>query len=678
MKAFYQALRYTWPYRSRILLAWLAGLVGSALWMGSFTAVLPLFNLVLQPDPQGVHFGPRPAPTKEEPGRTELVLEADPSWEVIPDPSVERFEVSGHRIRVTPGVRVIRPQSGLRGLAQDAEQKQKVYAPLMRWLAERLPPDPFQSLAWIMAAIIAMVILRGLMDFLYEYLVGHTVNRAVLALRLKVYDRVLRSPLSLFVRIGPSDIMSRFQQDMLYLMDGMSTVLGNTVVMPPRAVICLVPAVVIGVTINPWLPVIVLVAAPIVGVLVRRFATLMRRATRKGLESYATLLGNIEEGLFGIRVIKGYRLEGHQRKRFFAAGRGFFKNSLRAIRIQAATGPLVETIFTVAAALAVVVGARIVLERGLDRGSIGELSMFFALLAGALDPVRKLSNVSNRVQQASAAADRIFALMETDPEPRYGSHGTVLAPHHESIEFRNVSFAYETGKPVLHDINLSIRHDEVFAIIGRTGCGKTTLVSLVPRFFEPTGGKILIDGTDTRRVTLRSLRDQIAIVPQETMLFADTVEMNIALGAPGAGRPTGGAPDRERIVAAARAARAHAFIERLPRGYETVLGEHGTTLSGGERQRLALARAILRDPAILILDEATSALDEETQQQVQEALQAFVRGRTALLIAHRLSTLAIADRIAVMDAGRIVDVGTHAELLERCPLYRRFRDVGLE
>jgi ABC-type multidrug transport system fused ATPase/permease subunit len=643
--------------------------------MGSFTAVLPLFNLVLQPDSQGVHFGPRPAPTKEDPGRTELVLEADPSWEVIPDPSVERFEVSGHRIRVTPGVRVIRPQSGLRGLAQDAEQKQKVYAPLMRWLAERLPPDPFQSLAWIMAAIVAMMVLRGLMDFLYEYLVGHTVNRAVLALRLKVYDRVLRSPLSLFVRIGPSDIMSRFQQDMLYLMDGMSTVLGNAVVMPPRAAICLVLAIVIGVTINPWLPVIVLVAAPIVGVLVRRFATLMRRATRKGLESYATLLGNIEEGLFGIRVIKGYRLEGHQRKRFFAAGRGFFKNSLRAIRIQAATGPLVETIFTVAAALAVVVGARIVLERGLDRGSIGELSMFFALLAGALDPVRKLSNVSNRVQQASAAADRIFALMETDPEPRYGSHGTVLAPHHESIEFRNVSFAYEPGHPVLRDVNLAIRHGEVFAIVGRTGCGKTTLASLVPRFFEPTEGTVLIDSTDTRRVTLRSLRDQIAIVPQETMLFADTVATNIAIGAPRADRRP---PDRTAIVAAARAAHADAFIERLPQGYDTILGEHATTLSGGERQRLALARAIIRDPAILVLDEATSSLDEETQQLVQEALQAFVRERTTLLIAHRLSTLAIAHRIAVMDAGRIVDVGTHAELLERCSLYRRFRDVGLE
>jgi ABC-type multidrug transport system fused ATPase/permease subunit len=674
MKAFYQALRYAWPYRGRILLAWLAGFVGSILWAGSIGSVLPLFNLFFQRPPEGfqvIEEGPA-APGRSAAKRTVAV---SPSWTVVQGPEVTELRAEGHTVYVPADVEIRRQEPGLRGLAQNAEQKGTFYAPLMRWLAERFPPDPFQSFAWIMGIIVVMMVLRGLMDFWYEYLVGHTVNRAVLALRLKAYDRVLRSPLSLFVRIGPSDIMSRFQQDMLYLMDGMSTVLGNAVVMPPRAAICLVMAVAIGVTINPWLPVIVLVAAPLVGVLVRRFATLMRRAMRKGLESYADLLGNLEEGLFGIRVIKGYRLEGHQRRRFFAATRGFFKNSLRAIRIQAATGPLVETIFTVAAALAIVVGARILLERAYDPENIGKLSAFFLLLAGALDPVRKLSNVSNRVQQAAAAADRIFALMQTEPEPRYGSHGTVLAPHHESIEFRNVSFAYETGKPVLHDVNLSVRHGEVLAIIGRTGCGKTTLVSLVPRFFEPADGAILIDGTDTRRVTLRSLRDQIAVVPQETMLFADTVATNIAIGAPRADRRP---PDRTAIVAAARAAHADAFIERLPQGYDTILGEHATTLSGGERQRLALARAIIRNPAILVLDEATSSLDEETQQLVQEALQAFVRGRTTLLIAHRLSTLAIAHRIAVMDAGRIIDVGTHAELLERCSLYRRFRDVGLE
>jgi len=675
MKAFYQALRYAWPYRNRIVLAWVAGFVGSVLWAGSISAVLPIFNLVFQPDPQGVRFGPRPAPTKEDPRRTELVLEADPSWEVVPDPSVERFEVTGRRILVAPGVRVVQPQSGLAGLAQDAEQKHKVYAPAMRWLADRFPKGRYDSLLWIVGLLCATAILRGLMDYAYEYLVGHTANRALLSMRLRVYDHVLRSRLSLFSRISASDIMSRLQQDCYYILEGTKTVLGKTVVMPPRALICVVPAIIIGVGIDPWLPVAVLVALPLVAFLVRRFATLMRRAFRKTLESQASLMGNMEESLFGIRVVKGYRLEGHQRRRFFDSSRRFFKNMLRAIRIDAVTGPAVETIFTVAAAVAIAVGGKIIFDRGFDSSTIGDLSVFFGLLVGALDPVRKLSNVYNRVQQASAGAQRVFALMESDLEPRYGSHGTRLAPHHESIEFRHISFAYDGNKPVLHDVSLSVRHGEVLAIVGRTGCGKTTLVSLVPRFFEPADGAILIDGTDICQVTLRSLRDQIAIVPQETMLFADTVAANIALGAPGAGRSL---PDLDAVRPAARAARADAFIERLPKGYETILGEHGTTLSGGERQRLALARAILRDPAILILDEATSSLDEETQQQVQEALQAFVRGRTTLLIAHRLSTLAIADRIAVMDSGRIVDVGTHAELLERCPLYRRLREIGLE
>jgi len=673
MKAFRKALRYCWPYRGRIVLAWLCGFLAAVFWAGSIGTILPMFNLLFHEAAEGVQF--RTQPSQEHPGHTERVLTVSPPWQVERDPSVERFAVEGRTVRVAPDVRVVRPRSGLAGMAQQAREDGKFYAPAIEHLAALLPQDRFQSLAWIMAGVMVMTVTRGALTYASHYLVGHAVNRALLALRLRVFEHVMRSRLSLYSEVKASDIMSRFQRDCFLILEGMKTLLGKTVIEPPRVVVCLTLAIAMGVTIDPWLPVIVLIAAPLVGLLVRQFARLMRRASRKALESAARLLGVLEESLFGIRVVKGYRLEGHQRRRFFGAARRQLKQLLRAVRIEAATAPVVEALFTVAAAGAVILGGKIIIARGMSHAGLEDLTAFFAFLVGALAPVRKLSNVSNRLQQAASGADRVYQLLGAELEPRYGQKGQQLPRLAEQIEFRNVSFAYVEGQPVLRDIDLVARRGEVVAVIGRTGCGKTTLVSLVPRFFEPTAGTIRIDGTDIRDVTLRSLREQIAYVPQETIFFADTVAGNIALGAPQADRRP---PSRDAIEAAARAAHADAFIRRMPHGYDTLVGEHGTTLSGGERQRLALARAILRDPAILILDEATSALDEETQALVQDTLRQFVKGRTTLLIAHRLSTLAICDRIVVMDNGRIIDVGTHQDLLDRCALYRRLRDVGLD
>jgi subfamily B ATP-binding cassette protein MsbA len=380
------------------------------------------------------------------------------------------------------------------------------------------------------------------------------------------------------------------------------------------------------------------------------------------------MASSLQEALVGIRIVKAFGREEAEGERFRQNNNAFFRSTIKAHQVASLASSHLEVIAVLGVAAIIWYGGYLVIHGDMTPGA------FFSFMAAmflAYNPIRRLAGANNTIQQALAAAERVFAVMDLENEQERDSGLQGLLPIRHSIEFRGVNFRYEESEQaVLADINLSIAVGEVVALVGSSGSGKTTLASLVPRFYEPTGGAILIDGQDIRHCTIRSLRAQIGIVSQDTVLFDDTVRNNIAYGRLEA--------SDDEVIAAAKAAYAHDFIQGLPDGYRSLIGEDGVKLSGGERQRLAIARAILRDPPILILDEATSSLDSESERTVQLALSNLMKNRTTLVIAHRLSTIQSADRIVVLERGRIMEAGSHAELLRRGGHYQRLHAIQFE
>ncbi len=521
--------------------------------------------------------------------------------------------------------------------------------------------DPLQAVQGIIVLIVVVFVLKNVFDFARTYLVAWVEQSVTRDLRNEVYDHVLRLDLSFFGRTRVGQITSRLTHDVEQLRRLLTTELARLLSSGFEFAVAVAFMLLLSWKLTLAAFVVIPATMGVWGPLVKR----LRRGDRRVLDLAGEVGAQIQETLSGIRVVKSSSAEDLERERFRSITGDYHRTFLRAERLRALVGPLTETLATVGTVVILWYGARLVVSDGALSGA--QFVGFVALSLKLYRPVKYVAKFPALVQPGLAGAERVFEFLDTSVEIEDRPGARVLKDPKGVIAFENVSFAYRPGEPVLHDVSVEIPAGSVVALVGPSGAGKTTLADLVGRFYEVTSGRVMVDGVDVRDWTVSSLRGAMGIVPQETVLFHDTIAANIAYGARSA--------TEEEIRRAARAANAHTFISALPEGYDMVVGERGTRLSGGERQRIALARAILSDRPILIFDEATSALDTESERLVQEAVGRLMGGRTVLVIAHRLSTVRRADLILVLNEGRIVERGDHASLLAAGGLYRRLYEL---
>ena len=513
------------------------------------------------------------------------------------------------------------------------------------------------ALLVVIAVITLTVVVKNVFVWLGGQLGASLQEHVTRDLRDAVYRHLTRLPLGYFTRTKAGQTIARVLSDT----EQTKAVVTELITRSVQNAAQIVTTVVVLAMISWQLTVLSLVIAPLLTLALQPLLRRLRRGHRRLRNDYGEMASVLQEVIGGMRLVKSFRGEQYEERRFVEASGRYSAGMTRMSRISLLSAPLTEIIGTSIAVLILWIGARQVLLSRTLTGS--DLITFMILVMRLLPPLKQLSQMPATAQQSLAAAERLFDVLDRPTEAQLDRGRVSVDTLRDGIAFDRVSFAYE-GEPVLAEISFAAHKGEVVALVGASGAGKSTLVDLIPRFYEPTAGRILLDGLDTREITLASLRSLVGIVSQDTILFNDTVLNNIAYGA-------GARYTRAQVEAAARAANAHGFIGELSDGYETILGERGTRLSGGQRQRIAIARALLTDPPILILDEATSALDTESERLVQEAIERLLTGRTVFVIAHRLSTVQHADRILVLERGRIVERGTHQELMQRRGTYHR-------
>ena len=520
--------------------------------------------------------------------------------------------------------------------------------------------DRGRTLRWLGLIVFVLALASSIARFLQEYFAGAIGASISVRLGEEMFTSIIKMPISFYEQRSTGEILARFTNDIFMVNRG----LANTFVKLFREPIKIVSALVLALSMDWRLTLTVLLVLPSVGFIIVKVGKKVKKSVRRSLQKIATTANVAAETVKGIVIVKAYNMEEYETGRIRDELSKLRRYLIKMVRADAAIEPATEFLL-IMGMLIFVFMANQAFEQG--RVDFGDLTILLGALVWMMDPLRKLSSVNNMIQTSVASAERVFEFIDLEPDIVEAPGACDLTPLCKGLRFDNVRFTYNGKDEVLRGVSFEVKKGEMVALVGSSGAGKSTIVKMIPRFYDVSDGSVTIDGVDIRKATFKSLRDQIGIVTQDTILFNETVRENIAFG-----RETYAL---ERIHQAALAAHAAEFIERLPLKYETPIGESGSTLSGGQRQRLAIARAVIKDPAILILDEATSSLDSESEQAIQKAIEEFIVGRTTIVIAHRLSTVKRADRILVVDAGQIVEQGPHADLMAKNGLYRRLYDV---
>ncbi len=512
---------------------------------------------------------------------------------------------------------------------------------------------------------IVMWFLKNFFEFCQTYLMNDVSQRVIRDVKNIIYNKFLRLSMDFYSRNATGKLMSRVTNDAAVIRDSISTGLTDLFCQPIQLLMCLIAVLAVKIYFSiSWVLigvialVFLLVVYPVI-----RIGKRLKSISRQSQEQMADITTTLHETISGIRIVKAFSMEGYEAKKFEDQNQRFYRLSMKSVKRMTVISPITEFVEVLSLAIILWVAGKDIVSGALSAGAfIAFTASFFSMMR----PVKRLANVYAINQQAMAAADRIFETLDMKPSVMEKPGAVILPRIKKNVKFEDVYFRYE-DKDILKDINLEIKVGDIAAFVGPSGVGKTTLVNLIPRFYDVSRGRVTIDGVDVRDCTLKSLMGQIGIVTQETILFNDTVSSNIAYGSKKLAM--------EDVIRAAKIANAHSFIMKMPKGYDTVIGERGFRLSGGEKQRLAIARAVFKDPPILILDEATSQLDTESELLVQEAIDRMMKGRTVFVIAHRLSTIKHANSIYVLDRGHIVETGSHEVLIEKDGLYKRLYDM---